>query len=565
MRDLWMFLRLYRRHKGMLALGVLLAFVTLVGSLGLLTLSGWFITATSVAGLAFATAKTFNFFTPGSGVRGFSILRTASRYGERLISHDATFRLLAWLREWFFSKLLPLSLVRASRYRKGDLLNRLVTDVDALDQLYLRLLSPLVSALLVSMTLAGFLSFFSVSLALFSLTVMLLWIVLMPLLFFSLGDRVGQSLGEKQRDLRQQVLDHLQGMAEGLIFGYHTKSREQLHRTESQLQADQRRMAGIEGFGSFLFIAGAGFASVGMLWLASGEFQLQTISGPVMAMMVFAMLAGFEALMPLPAAFQFLSHTRQAAARLKEVIEEKPIAFVKQEEKFPVKGQLRFDDLSFSYGTEDACERTIIKNLCLDIAAGEHVALLGKTGCGKSTLIRLLSRGLEPTQGDVLLDGRLVQSFTEKTLYRSITFVPQRTHVFSATLRDNLLLAAPHSDDRQLAHVITKAGLDKLGAGSYTSESDLLDTWIGQGGVILSGGEQRRLAVARALLKPAPVLVMDEPTEGMDVQSEQVLMDVVLKAFKESTVIMITHKKLMLGRMDAIYLMDSGRAEKITV
>ena len=183
------------------------------------------------------------------------------------------------------------------------------------------------------------------------------------------------------------------------------------------------------------------------------------------------------------------------------------------------------------------------------MSQGQHIALLGKTGCGKSTLTRLLNRGLEPTQGAVLLDGRLVQSFTEKTLYRSITFVPQRTHVFSATLRDNLLLAAPGADDRQLMNVITKTGLDKLGAGSYQPRASLLDTWVGQGGVMLSGGEQRRLAVARALLKPAPVLIMDEPTEGLDTQSEQSLIDVVLTAFKESTVIMITHKKLMLGKM----------------
>ena len=120
--------------------------------------------------------------------------------------------------------------------------------------------------------------------------------------------------------------------------------------TESQLQADQRSMARVEGLGSFLFIVGAGFAVVGMLWLAGGEFQLQHISGPEMAMMVFAMLAGFEALMPLPAAFQFLSHTRQAAVRLREVVEEKPIAFVPQEEIFPVKGHIRFDDMSFAYG-----------------------------------------------------------------------------------------------------------------------------------------------------------------------------------------------------------------------
>ena len=142
MHDLWLFLKLYRRHKGLLTLGMLLAVVTLVASLGLLTLSGWFITATSIAGLSVVTAKAFNFFTPGAGVRGFSILRTASRYFERMVSHNATFHLLAWLREWFFSQLLPLSLVKVGRYRKGDLLNRLVADVDALDQLYLRLLSP---------------------------------------------------------------------------------------------------------------------------------------------------------------------------------------------------------------------------------------------------------------------------------------------------------------------------------------------------------------------------------------------------------------------------------------
>ena len=223
MRDLWLFLKLYRRHTGMLLLGILLAIVTLAASLGLLALSGWFITASSIAGLTVVSAKLFNFFTPGAGVRGFSILRTASRYFERLVSHDATFRLLAWLRDWFFSKLTPLSLEQISRYRKGDLLNRLVSDVDALDQLYLRLLSPIISALMISLLLAAFLAWFSPVLALFSLTVMVTWILLMPLLFYKLGSKTGVSLGNKQRDLRQLVLDHLQGMAEGLIYGYSEK------------------------------------------------------------------------------------------------------------------------------------------------------------------------------------------------------------------------------------------------------------------------------------------------------------------------------------------------------
>ncbi|WP_263078808.1 cysteine/glutathione ABC transporter ATP-binding protein/permease CydC [Endozoicomonas sp. Mp262] len=564
MRDLWLFLKLYGRHRLLLLLGILLAVVTLAASLGLLALSGWFITASSIAGLSVASAKLFNFFTPGAGVRGFSILRTASRYFERLVSHDATFRLLAWLREWFFSKLTPLSLGQISRYRKGDLLNRLVADVDALDQLYLRLLSPMVSAVMISVLLAAFLAWFSPVLALFSLMVMVSWILLMPVLFYRLGSKTGASLGNRQRDLRQQVLDHLQGMAEGLIYGYHHKSRSLLHKTEAAMQDDQQRMARLEGFGSFLFVGGAGCAAVGMLWLASGEYQLQHISGPVMALMVFAMLAGFEALMPLPGAFQFLSYTRQAAVRLREVIDEKPMVFPEQEERFNLKGHVRFEEVSFAYQQEHPGKRQIVSNLCLDILPGEHVALLGKTGCGKSTLIRLLNRGVEPDSGDILLDGRLIQSFTEKTLYKSVTFIPQRTHVYSASFRDNLLLAAPDASDRQLVDVIIKTGLEKLGGGAYENTADLLDLWVGHGGLSLSGGEQRRLAAARALLKPAPVLIMDEPTEGLDTDSEQALMRTVLKSFRDSAVIMITHKKVVLEQMDTIYQMDGGKVECVS-
>ncbi|WBA83648.1 hypothetical protein [Endozoicomonas sp. GU-1] len=159
MNDLWPFLKLYRQHLGMLSLGILLAIVTLLASLSLLSLSGWFITATAIAGLTFTTAQTFNFFTPGAGVRGFSIARTAARYAERLVSHDATFRLLSGLRSWFFSKLIPLSQEQLGQYRKGELLDRLVADIDALDQLYLRLVSPLLSAVSVALLFSLFISF----------------------------------------------------------------------------------------------------------------------------------------------------------------------------------------------------------------------------------------------------------------------------------------------------------------------------------------------------------------------------------------------------------------------
>lgn len=558
MNDLWPFLKLYRQHLGMLLLGILLTMATVLASLSLLSLSGWFITATAIAGLTFTTAQTFNFFTPGAGVRGFSIARTAARYAERLVSHDATFRLLSGLRRWFFSKLIPISQAQLGQYRKGELLDRLVADIDALDQLYLRLISPLLSALMVAMLFSLILWFLSPTVAMVTFAVMILWIVSMPLLFYVLGRKTGESMGGRQARLRQQVLDYLQGMAEQQIYGSDANSRSVIAGSEQALIRDQSRMAALEGLGSALFVSGSGAAALIVLYIASSEMATGVVSGPVMVMMVFGMLASFEALMPLPLAFQFLSHTRHAASRLRKVVSTPTVNFPDIASNLSVSGEIQFNHVAcgYSHGQE------IITQLSLNIPAGSHVALLGKTGCGKSTLIKLLSRGLEPLNGQVCIDQQAIHRFSEQELYRAITFVTQKTHVFSATLRENLKLAASQATDEELMNVVRSSGLDRL-AAARNGENSLLDTWLGQGGIALSGGEQRRLAIARAMLKPAPILVMDEPGEGLDIQSEQTLMDAVLSEFRDSTVIMITHKTTTLEKMDQVYRMENGSLMKL--
>jgi len=553
MRDLWPFLKLYRRHPGMLWLGILLAIVTLLTSLGLLALSGWFISATAIAGLSVAAAQSFNFFTPGAGVRGFSIARTAARYAERLVSHDATFRLLSGLRSWFFGRLIPVSRQQLGQYRQGELLDRLVADIDALDQLYLRLLSPLLAAITVTGLFCLFLAFFSVKIALVVLAIMVLWIVSMPVLFYYLGRKTGESMGLRQAELRQRVLDYFQGMAEQQIYASDAGSREAIARCEQQLIRDQSGMAALEGLGSALFVIGSGASALLVLYIGSGQLHDGLFSGPVLVMMVFAVLASFEALMPLPVAFQFLSHTRHAASRLRQVVNSTVVVFPQMPSEHPVNGVITFADVSCGYEQD----LPIINQLSLNIDAGRRIALLGKTGCGKSTLIRLLSRSLEPSSGGVKLDGQDIRQFSEQELYRAITFVPQKTHVFSATLRENLQLAAPEADDELLLQVIHRCGLDSL-AIARDGETNLLETWLGQGGIALSGGEQRRLALARAMLKPAPVLVLDEPGEGLDQHSERALMTAILEAFTGSTVIMITHKTVVLELMDDIYRMENG-------
>ena len=510
-----------------------------------------------------ATAQTFNFFTPGAGVRGFSILRTAARYGERLVSHDATFRLLSGLRSWFFRRVIPISRTSLARYRKGELLDRLVADIDALDQLYLRLISPLIAAVVVTLLLALFLSFFSHTIALVVFCIMGLWMIAMPLVFYRAGKRTGESMGVCQSALRQRVLDYLQGMTEQQVYGCDQTSRTTMADCEQRLINDQSRMASLEGLGSALFVAGSGAAALFVLYLATGEMTTGAVSGPVVVMMMFAVLASFEALMPLPMAFQFLSHTRHAAGRLQQVVGGPVVTFPAADSAIekgqPLTGDVYFDGVSCGYQHG----KNVLHDLSLTIPAGTHVALLGKTGCGKSTLIKLLSRELDATVGKVSLGGHSVESLTESTLFKTITFVPQKTHVFSATLRDNLQIAQPNADDETLLTVVHKTGLDGL-AVARDGEADLLDVWLGQGGLSLSGGEQRRLAIARGLLKPAPVLVLDEPGEGLDVHSEQALIKIVLEHCKNCTVIMITHKATVLSDVRQVYRIEDGRCSLVS-
>ena len=559
MGNLLPFIKLYRRYPGAMALGVLLSITTLLASLGLLALSGWFITSTAIAGLTLATAQSFNFFTPGAGVRGVSIGRTASRYFERLVSHDATFKLLAWLRGWFFARLAPVPLHRLKQFRKGDLLNRLVADVDALDQLYLRMFSPILAAVVTIVMLALGLSWFSTTLGLSVVLMMGGWLLLLPPLFYALGRHSSKAKGISQQQLRQAVLDYLQGMAELQIVGTEPVFRQQLDDRERQLHQHQARLSKLEGLGSALLTFAAGCSAVLMLYLAAGEYQAEVISGPVMVMSVFAVLAGFEALMPVPGAFQFLGFTAQAAGQLKEVIDQPPMVYGKQVPE--VKGLVEFKNVNFSYD-----ELQVLDQVTLTIPAGQHVALVGKTGCGKSTLAGLLIRYNDCDSGQVLVDGVPVPDFSEQALYQALAVIPQKTHVLSATLRDNLKLADHSASDERLLEVIQATGLNQLAAArsnkvnshKVNSNEAILDLWLGQGGIMLSGGEQRRLAIARTMLKQADILIMDEASEGLDCFSEQLLLNRILEAYQHKTVIMITHKQSMLEKMDAVYRLDAG-------
>ncbi|AST79188.1 TPA: cysteine/glutathione ABC transporter ATP-binding protein/permease CydC [Citrobacter farmeri] len=549
MRALLPYLTLYKRHKWMLTLGIVLAIVTLLASIGLLTLSGWFLSASAVAG--FAGIYSFNYMLPAAGVRGAAITRTAGRYFERLVSHDATFRVLQHLRIHTFSKLLPLSPAGLARYRQGELLNRIVADVDTLDHLYLRVISPLVGAFVVIMVVTIGLSVLDVTLACTLGGVMLLTLFIMPPVFYRAGKTTGQNLTHLRGQYRQQLTAWLQGQAELTIFGASDRYRAQMETTELQWHEAQRRQSELTALSQALMLLIGAVAILLMLWMAAGGVGGNAQPGALIALFVFCALAAFEALAPVTGAFQHLGQVIASAVRITELTEQKPeVTFPTDVSDVPEQVTLTLHDVSFSYPEQ---AQKALDSLSLQVNPGEHIAILGRTGCGKSTLLQLLTRAWDPQQGEILLNDRPIAALNEATLRKTISVVPQRVHLFSATLRDNLLLAAPDASDEQLADTLRRVGLEKL------LDDTGLNSWLGEGGRQLSGGELRRLAIARALLHDAPLMLLDEPTEGLDATTEIQMLELLADVMREKTLLMVTHRLRGLARFDQIIVMDNGQ------
>lgn len=549
MKTLLPYLALYRRHWFRLSLGIILAIVTLLASIGLLTLSGWFLAASAVAGIA--GLYSFNYMLPAAGVRGAAIFRTAGRYAERLVSHDATFRVLAHLRVFTFTKIMPLSPGGIARFRQADLLNRLVADVDTLDHLYLRVISPLVSALVVILLVTFGLSFLDVKLALTLGAIMLVLILLLPVIFYRAGKPAGRELTALRSDYRMQLTSWLQGQSELVVFGAQPRFRQQLNDIERRWMLRQQQQAKLTGLSQAMVIAAAGLTVTLMLWLAAGGISQFPQPGALIALFVFTPLAAFEALGPVAAAFQHLGQVIASAQRVSQIIDQPA------DVTFPTQGPVAAEHVSLSLQnvnfTYPGQPLPVLKNVTLDVGAGEHIALLGQTGCGKSTLLQLLTRGWDITSGTLEINGHAIGAYDETTLRKMITVVSQRAHVFNTTLRENLRMASPNCTDEQIAEVLRQVDLHVL------LENEGLNAWLGEGGRQLSGGEQRRIGLARALLHDAPLWLLDEPTEGLDAETEQHILALLHKHCQNKTLLLVTHRLHGLETFDRICVMEEGQ------
>jgi ATP-binding cassette subfamily C protein CydC len=549
-RELLRLLRLVRPFAGEVAAATALGVATVGSGIGLMGTAAFLIAAAalqpSIAELQVAIV----------GVRFFGLGRGIFRYLERLASHRLTLRLLGRLRVWFYEALEPLAPAHTLEMQSADLLTRAVADVESLQELYIRVLAPPLVAVAVAAGTGLFIGSFQLSLAIVFLALFAAAGLGIPTGIHTLGTRVGHRLTTTRADLAAAIVDGVQGMADLLACGQGAAQRHRVEELSLRLTRDREQASRVEALGA----AAMTFSTHATVWIvlviAIPMVRAGSIDGVGLAVVCLVVMAAFEALQPLPAAARSLSEQLAAARRVFAVLDARP-AVVEPAMPDPISREtsppaLDIRGLDFTYPGSHA---PALAGLDIELPPGRRLAVVGPSGAGKSTLAHLLLRFWDPTSGEILLAGRPLSDYRLDDLRRIVGVLSQRIDLFTGTVRDNLLLALPGADAAALEEAAGRAEL----LGTIDDLPEGWETWIGEQGLEFSGGQRQRLAIARVLLRDPKLLVLDEPTTGLDPITERKLMRSLHRLMEGRTTILITHRLVAMEAMDNIIVLDNGR------
>lgn len=533
--------------KGVL-LSILTSAATVGSSIGLLGTSAYLISFAalqpSIAYLQVAIV----------GVRFFGLARGLFRYLERLSSHSVNFRLLARLRVWFYRELEPLAPARLMHYRGGDLLQRAVGDIEVLENFYVRVVAPPLAALLVTLGAGWLMAGWHSQLAGVLAGGLLLGGVAVPWLAHRISQAPGRRLAAARAQMSAATIESLQGLADLMAYGQDNDLRNRLRLGERDMADAQMRLAWTGGAGNALVQLAGNLTLLAVLLAAIPLVRAGQLDGVLLAVVSLVTLASFEAVAPLPQAAQMLETSLESARRLFELVDAQPAVLEPASPLPPPAGaELRVRNLTYRYET---AQPPALEGVDLDLPPGRKVALVGPSGAGKSTLLALLMRFWDAPPGAISLDHRDIRDYRSEDARRMFAWVSQSAYLFTATLRQNLTLARPEATDQDLQAVLEQAGLRDWLEGLPNG----LDTWLGERGQQMSGGERQRLSVARALLQDAPVVLLDEPTAHLDAVTEQELIETLHRVLAEKTVLWASHSLTGMQWMDEIVVLEGGRA-----
>jgi len=532
-----------------IALALFLGLLTVVANTVLLALAAYVIAAAALHPPLIALS------IPLALVRIAGVGRAFARYGERIVSHDVTFRLLARLRGRFYARLAPLLPARLLQFRSGDLLSRMVEDVEELENVYGRVLTPLAVAALTIALVGGALWPFDPALALVAVGVLLVAGVGVPALALALGRATGQRQIALRAERQTVLIDGVQGLADLLAYGRGADQAARVARLDRQIGAARRRAALVEGLQGALGEA-LTFGSLALiLALAIPTAAAGRFGAVYLAAIAMIVLGAFEAITPLGRAFATLGRSLTASGRIFAIIDAVPSVGDPAQPRpliLDAPPALTFSGVTFGYAPDGP---PAVRDIDFTIAPGERVAIVGPSGAGKSTLVGLLLRFWEPTAGAISLDNHDLHEYAQEELRRAIATVAQDGYLFGDTLRNNLLLARPDALDDALVAALGRAGLADL----LPQLPHGLDTWLGEHGLRLSGGERQRVILARALLRDARLLVLDEPTANLDPVTERGLLATLHAEAAGRSTLLITHRLVQMEDFDLILVLEGGR------
>lgn len=525
----------FAQKRGMLLAGALLAGITVLSGIALLALSGWFITATAIAGLVPGAALVFDVFAPSAAIRFLAMARTASRYGERLTTHDATFAILSSLRETLFRGWARPRAAQALLRQPAKLLFRLTADIDALDSLYLRVLVPGAVAIVAAVAAGIALGTMQPLLGAFVCAFLLIVGLGIPVVAAMAAQKPGRRRAHALEALRSRSIDLLAGQTELLMAGRLQAQVDAVESADIRMADAEDALNRVDTGVAIAFGTAGALLLAAVLWAMSLLVEHKLIGAPIAALGLLVAFAAMEPFAALRRGALELGRTVLAAGRIAPRLLLSAGSNVRPEPRPGI--ALDIDHVSLRH---EGSSSNLATGISLTIACGERVALIGRSGAGKSTLLGLIAGEMEPIEGHVANLGTVL--------------LTQRTELFCDSLRDNLRLADPGADDTRLMGALTAAGLAEHVIGLPLG----LDTRFGEGGAGLSGGQSRRLALARFLLRDEPLWLLDEPTEGLDGEVARDVLARIAARASGHTIIIATHIRREAMLADRLIILENG-------
>jgi thiol reductant ABC exporter CydC subunit len=535
--------------RARVVLSVLLGAATVLCGVGLMAAAGYLISRAAeqppILSLTVAIVA----------VRFFGLARPLARYLERLASHDVALRSLARLRTAVYERVEPLAPAQLAGNRRGDLLSRLVADVDSLQNLRLRIVDPALVALVTAVACVAVEAALVPAAGAALAAGLLVGGVAVPTAAAVLVRRAGAQQAALRGELSAELVELLQGAPELVIHGREEDALARVREADRALVAASRQHALAGGIGEGLTLLVTGVTVAGVLALSAAAHASGELDGVLVALLTLLALASFEAVQPLADAGRELSATLAAGRRVLELVDRDAAVVDPENPASPPQWPftLALEDVRARYGTD---ERPALDGVSLRLEPGHRLAVVGESGAGKTTIVNLLLRFLDPEHGRVTLGGRDLRDYRQEDVRGAIAVAGQDAHLFSTSIRANVRLGRPDATDEDVEDALRRARiLDWVEA-----LPDGLDTLVGEEGRDLSGGQRQRIALARALLADARVLVLDEPTSHLDPETAEQLMEDVLDAAADRTVLLITHRSEGLERMDEVVRLGAAAA-----